>query len=204
MDTEGNFTLDSPAAAEALAYYVSFFEEGLAEPVAEGFAPEQGFVAGTDPMFFSGPWHMQLIADTGGAEIEGKWDLTMQPKKETATSFVGGSNLVVFSNADDSDAAWQFVEYMSQPDVQSSWYQDVGALPAVKGAWESGELASDERLATFGRQLEDAKAPPAISTWEEIATAIDDEIEKAALGEKAPEEAVASMQQAAESIGTGE
>ena len=204
MDDQGNFTLDSPAAVEALEYYVSFFEEGLAEPVAEGFAPEQGFVAGTDPMFFSGPWHMQLIADTGGAEIEGKWDIALQPEKETATSFVGGSNLVVFSSADNPAAAWEFVEYMSEPDVQSRWYSEVGALPAVKSAWETGELASDEKLATFGEQLEDAKAPPAISTWEEIATAIDDEIEKAALGEKSAQEAAASMQQAAESIGTGE
>ncbi len=207
MDDQGNFTLDSPAAVEALEFYASFFKEGLAEPAAEGFAVEQGFVAGTDPMFFSGPWHMALIEDTGGEQIQGKWDIALQPKKDQSgdagTSFVGGSNLVVFNNSDNPDAAWSFVEYMSQPDVQSEWYQQVDALPAVKSAWEAGELASDEKLATFGKQLETAKAPPAIPTWEEIATAIDDEIERAALGQKSAEEAVKAMQQAAESIGTG-
>jgi multiple sugar transport system substrate-binding protein len=125
------------------------------------------------------------------------------PTRDSATSFVGGSNLVVFEDTPNRDAAWAFLDFVSQPDIQSLWYQEVGALPAVQEAWESGELAEDEHLSLFGEQLEDAQAPPSIPTWEEVAAAIDDQIERAAVGGVPPEEAAATMQSNAESIGTG-
>jgi multiple sugar transport system substrate-binding protein len=203
LDDNNEFTLDDPANAEALEYYASFFDEGLTEAQPEGFDITPAFVQGTFPMFFSGPWHMALIEDTGGAEIEGKWTVAPMPQRDSATSFVGGSNLVVSQDTENRDAAWAFVEFLSRPDVQSTWYQEVGALPAVQEAWESGELAEDEHLAMFGEQLNDAKAPPPIPSWEEVAAAIDDQIERAAVGDVPPEDAVATMQTNAESIGTG-
>jgi multiple sugar transport system substrate-binding protein len=203
LDENDEFTLDDPANAEALEYYASFFDEGLTSPQPEGFDITPAFVQGTFPMFFSGPWHMALIEETGGEEIEGNWTVAPMPQRDTATSFVGGSNLVVSQDTENRDAAWAFVEFLSRPDVQSTWYQEVGALPAVQEAWQSGELAEDEHLAMFGEQLEDAQAPPPIPTWEEVAAAIDDQIERAAVGDVPAEEAAATMQSNAESIGTG-
>lgn len=203
VDENNQFNLDDPANVEALEYYASFFDEGLTSAQPEGFDITPAFIQGTYPMFFSGPWHMALIEETGGADFEGMWTVAPMPQRESATSFVGGSNLVVSQDTENRDAAWAFVEFLSRPDVQSAWYQEVGALPAVQEAWESGELAEDEHLALFGQQLEDAQAPPPIPTWEEVASAIDDQIERAAVGGTSAEEAVATMQSNAESIGTG-
>jgi multiple sugar transport system substrate-binding protein len=203
VDDEDQFVLDDPANVEALEYYASFFDEGLTEAQPEGFDITPAFVQGTFPMFFSGPWHLALIEETGGAEIEGKWTVAPMPQRDSATSFVGGSNIVVSRDTDNRDAAWAFVEFVSRPDVQSAWYQEVGALPSVQEAWESGELAEDEHLTIFGEQLEDAQAPPPIPTWEEVAAAIDDQIERAAVGGVSPEDAAGTMQSNAESIGTG-
>jgi multiple sugar transport system substrate-binding protein len=203
VDDDDEFVLDDPANVEALEYYASFFDEGLTEAQPEGFDITPAFVQGTFPMFFSGPWHLALIDETGGAEIEGKWTVAPMPQRDSATSFVGGSNIVVSRDTDNRDAAWAFVEFVSRPDVQSAWYQEVGALPSVQEAWESGELAEDEHLTIFGDQLEDAQAPPPIPTWEEVAAAIDDQIERAAVGGVSPEDAAATMQSNAESIGTG-
>jgi multiple sugar transport system substrate-binding protein len=203
VDDDDEFTLDDPANVEALEYYASFFDEGLTEAQPEGFDITPAFVQGTFPMFFSGPWHLALIEETGGADIEGKWTVAPMPQRDSATSFVGGSNIVVSRDTENRDAAWAFVEFVSRPDVQSAWYQEVGALPSVQEAWESGELAEDEHLTIFGEQLEDAQAPPPIPTWEEVAAAIDDQIERAAVGGVSPEDAAATMQSNAESIGTG-
>jgi multiple sugar transport system substrate-binding protein len=202
LSDDGTFTLDSPEAVEAVDYFASFFTDGVTEPMAEGFDITQGFIQGTYPMFLSGPWHMQLIRDTGGEEFEGNWDLAPLPTNESATAFLGGSDLAVFENTDNPDAAWAFVEYMSRPDVQAQWYEAVAALPAHQEAWQSGDLADDEDLQLFGETLETAKAPPAIPTWAQIEVAIDEEIEQAAIGGKSPEETAAAIQQAAESIGT--
>ncbi|MGH3104070.1 MAG: sugar ABC transporter substrate-binding protein [Gaiellaceae bacterium] len=204
VSADGAFTFDSPEVVEALEYYQSFFKEGLtAESVPEGFDITPAFIQGTHPMFFSGPWHMSLIEETGGADIEGKWAIAKMPVKESGTSFVGGSDLVVFKNSDNKDAAWKFVEYLSTPVVQQKWYTTVSALPSVESAWDSGKLSTDDKLSLFGEQLKDAKTPPTIPRWEQVAAdAINTEMEKAMIGGASAEEAARAMQEKASSIGT--
>ena len=202
LSEDGQFQLDSPEMVEALEYYKSFIDEGLAQGSwPEGFDVTPAFVQGTHPMFFSGPWHMSLIEDAGGAKLEGKWDVAPMPEEDAGTSFVGGSDLVVFRGSDNKEAAWEFVRWLSDPATQAKWYGMVSALPSVQSAWEEGDLASDENLGVFGDQLEDAKHPPPIPKWEEIAAEIDGEIEKVTAGKATPEEAAKSMQEKAEAIG---
>ena len=200
----GEFTLDSPEAIEALTFYDSFFEEGLSpNAVPEGFDITPAFVSGTHPMFISGPWHVGLITDAGGADIEGKWAIAPLPKKESGTSFVGGSNLVVFNDSDNKDAAWAFVEFLTRPDIQVRWYEEATVLPAVEEAWTDEKLAGDENVAIFGEQLKDTRAQPAIPTWNEVASAINEQLERVTAGNTSPEEGARAMQEAAQSIGTG-
>jgi len=203
ISEDGEPSFDTPEVVESLRYYQSFFKDGLtADSVPEGFDITQGFVAGTHPMFFSGPWHMSLIDEQGGADLKGKWDIAPMPKKETGTSFVGGSDLVVFNGSDHKDAAWAFVKYLLRPDVQRKWYETVSDLPAVQSAWDEGKLASDPHLQLFGQQLQDAKSPPPIANWEQIASeAVNAELEKATTGGASAEEAAKAMQQKAQSIG---
>ena len=204
MNEAGEFTLDSPEAIEALTYYDSFFEEGLApSEVPEGTDPTATFVSGTTPMMFSGPWHVGLITEAGGADIEGKWGVSTIPAKDSATSFVGGANLVVYTDCDNKDAAWAFVNFLTRPDIQVQWYEEATVLPAVQEAWSDPKLADDPNVAVFGEQLKDAKTPPAISTWSEIANAMNEQLEKMTVGDATPEEAAHAMQEAATSIGTG-
>jgi multiple sugar transport system substrate-binding protein len=205
VDEEGNFTFDTPEVIDALEYEQSFFEEGLTAPsVAEGFDVTQGFIAGTHPMFFSGPWHMGLIEEQGGADIAGKWAIAPMPEEESRTSFVGGSDLVVFKNSGNKDAAWQFVQYLLDPATQAKWYETVSDLPSVEDAWNRGKLGTDDNLQIFREQLGDAKSPPPISTWEQVAAeVVNTEMEKALTGGTSAEEAAQNMQQKAESIGSG-
>jgi multiple sugar transport system substrate-binding protein len=123
------------------------------------------------------------------------------PKKVTSTSFVGGSNLVVFKDAKNRDAGWKFVEFATRPEVQATWYETVAALPSVKSAWEQGTLKTDENLAIFGEQLNDAQAPPAIATWEEIGEKLNGTLEKVTVGKLSAEDGAEEMQQTADSIG---
>jgi multiple sugar transport system substrate-binding protein len=119
------------------------------------------------------------------------------------TSFIGGGNLAVFKDADNRDAAWKLVQWLSQPDVQTKWYETISDLPAVESSWEDGKLATDEKLAVFGEQLTSGNAPPTTPTWEEVSAVIDRDIEQIVRGEISVDEAVADMQAQATSIGTG-
>ena len=197
------FTIDSPEMVEAVEYYESFFSDGLSPKAIEPGALEQGFIDGSIGSFISGPWHMSILDDQAGEAFREKWGVAHMPVEETGASFVGGSDLAVFKDSENRDAAWKFADYLTQPEVQQKWYEEVSALPAVSSAWDSGALADDEALAVFGAQLEDAQSPPTIATWEEVASAIDSQLEKVVVGGEDPAAAVAAMQQQATSIGTG-
>lgn len=200
---DDGFTIDSPEMVEAVEYYNSYFTDGLSPTSVEPGALEQGFVDGTIGSFISGPWHMSILDEQGGEEFRESWAVARMPVEETGASFVGGSDLAVFEGSENRDAAWKFVDYLTQPEVQQKWYEEVSALPAVSAAWDSGALADDEALAVFGAQLEDAQSPPTLATWEEVASAMDSELEKVVVGGEDPAAAVEAMQQQATSIGTG-
>jgi multiple sugar transport system substrate-binding protein len=198
------FTLDSPELVKALEYYKSFFAAGLAnDALLRPGELEQGFVDGSYGAFFSGPWHIGLLKEQGGPAFTGKWTVSRMPKESAGTSFVGGGNLAVFKDAKNRDAAWKFVQFLSKPETQVKWYEQIGDLPAVKSAWQDQKLSGDPLLKTFGEQLTEAKSPPAIATWEQVAAVIDTEIEKVVKGVSSPADAAKSMQAQATSIGTG-
>lgn len=197
------FTIDTPQMQEALDYYASFFSEGISPTdLAEG-GQDAGFLNGDIGAFISGPWHMGILNDQGGEEFADKWALAPMPQEETGTSFTGGGDLVVFKDSENRDTAWKFVDFLTQDPQQQKLYELVGSLPAVKSTWESGELASDPLLRAFGDQLDDAKSAPAVATWEEVASPLDDAIEQVALGEADSAEALADAESKANGIGFG-
>jgi multiple sugar transport system substrate-binding protein len=56
------------------------------------------FRTGYLPMFISGPWMVELVGKEL-PELAGKWGVAILPGQKTRTSFVGGSNLVVFKES---------------------------------------------------------------------------------------------------------
>jgi len=205
MDASGKFQLNSPAAVEALTYYESFFKAKLTPTsVPAGFDITPAFVAGTNPMFFSGPWHLGLIKTAGGAAFDSKWAIALMPKKVSATSFIGGGNMVVYKDSKNKDLAWKFVQYLTDPTTQLAWYADVTDLPAVQAAWDDPALKGDANVTLFGTQLKDTKAQPATATWSQLATALNGTLEKMTTGGMDPKAAADEMQQEATTIGTGQ
>lgn len=197
------FTIDSPEFVEALTYYQSLFTDGIAPTdLAEG-ALEPGFVDGSIGSFVSGPWHVGILRDTGGEEFMENLALSTLPTSGEPASFIGGANLAVFKDAENRDAAWKFIEWLSQPETQAAWYAEVSALPSVASAWEDPAIADDPYLSVFGEQLESAVAPPAIPTWEQVASVIDTELEKLCKSGADPQEVATAIQEQATAIGTG-
>ncbi|HEU5472288.1 MAG TPA: sugar ABC transporter substrate-binding protein [Actinophytocola sp.] len=201
-DAAKQFTLDSPDFVKALEYYKSFFDAQLTpSALLRPGELEQGFVDGSFGAFFSGPWHMSLIKEQGGPDFTDKWAVARMPKEAAGTSFVGGGNLAVFKDAKNRDAAWKFVQYLTRPEVQVKWYGETGDLPSVRSAWQDQKLSGDPLLKTFGDQLNEAKSPPAIATWEQVATVIDTKLEEVVKGVTTPADAARAMQAEATSIG---
>jgi multiple sugar transport system substrate-binding protein len=196
------YTFDTEQWRQALEFQKTFYDEKLSQatPLQPGEI-ESKFAKGELGSFFSGPWHVGLVKDQGVPDDQ--LGLAVMPKDQTGTSFVGGGNLAVFKDAKNRDGAWKFVQWLSRPEVQQQWYDTSKDLPAAKAAWEGGSLASDPNLEVFSQQLQDAKAPPAVATWEQVASIVDGEAEKVFKGVSSAEEATKAIQSQAASIGLG-
>ena len=200
---DGKFHFDTPEFVEALTYYQSFFTEKLAPTQLPEGTLEPDFVDGSMGSFVSGPWHIGILEEAGGDGFMDGVTLAPMPEGKEKASFIGGSNLAVFKDAKNRDAAWKFVQWLSEPETQAAWYQEVSDLPAVESAWEQGDLANDERLKVFGDQMTTAQAPPAVPTWEQVANVIDTELEKVCKSGEDPAAAAKAIQQQADASGTG-
>ena len=199
-----DYSIVSPQMTEALDYYKSFFDKGYSQTrLLDPGELENGFAKGTYGSFISGPWHIGLVEDAG--LTTDKYAVAPLPGKDSGpgTSFTGGGDLAVFKDAKNRDGAWKLVRWLSEAETQSKWYDTVKDLPAVKSAWQSGDLADDQQLQVFGQQLDSALAPPAVPSWEQVASVIDGDVEKAVKGSVPTADAVADMQKQAKSIGTG-
>ena len=204
LNENDEFTFETPEWKEAFEFYTSFFEEGLAEPVRlEGGEIEQKFISGEVGSFFSGPFHVGLLQEQGGPDFADKFAVAQVPGADTRTSFTGGGNLAVFNDTENRDASWKFVQWLSQPENQTEWYDISTDLPSVQSAFEDPTFADDPYLSVFAEQLGDSKAPPAIPTWAQVSAVIDQELEKVTRGETTVDDALATIQQQAETIGTG-
>jgi len=197
------YTFDTPETIEAVKYWQSYFTDGIADKQPPLNSRYPNFVSGKVPMFISGPWESSGIDALGKAAFKDKYAVMPMPKQKTATSFVGGSDIAVFKASKNRDSAWKFVQWLTDPKIQVKFYALTTDLPSVKSAWTDPSLSSDAKLAVFGKQLEDAKAPPAVATWEQVAAAFDTEMEKVAKSGLDPAAALKTVQSKADSIGTG-
>jgi len=197
------YTFDTPETVAAVKYYQSYFTDKIAAKELPKDSRAPSFVNGSVPMFISGPWEMGGLDKLGGPGFKDKYGVLQMPKAKTATSFVGGSDLAVFKNSKNRDSAWKFVQWLSNPKTQVKFFALSNDLPSVKSAWTDPSLTADPKLAVFGKQLEDAKAPPATATWEQVAAEFDTAMEKVAKSGLDPATALKSVQAKADSIGTG-
>ena len=200
-----SYNFDSPQMLDAVKYYQSYFTDGISDKAAPATpTTEPDFVSGKVPMFISGPWEMSAVEKLGGAGFKNKYAVMQIPAKTQSSSFVGGSDLVVFKKSKNRDTAWKFVQWLSDPKVQVKWYQASTDLPSVASAWTDPSISADPKLAEFGKQLKTAQAPPSFPTWEQAVANFDTQMEKVTKQGADAAAALKSVQQQADSIGSGQ
>ncbi|WP_374945908.1 extracellular solute-binding protein [Agreia sp.] len=204
-DEQSEWTLDSPEMVEALTSYQKLFTDGVADPNAstEAGATESNFVSGNTPMLIGPPQEIGLLNAAGGEGFDSKYAVARIPSAESSTSFVGGSDLVVFNKAKNPEAARLLVKWLTEKETQASFYELTGNLPAVEEAWDDPSISSDAKLAVFRDQLGDAKSPPTNTAWIEVSAGADTVFEQVVKNAVTPEAAAKALQDQAAGIGIG-
>ncbi|SDO73436.1 sugar ABC transporter substrate-binding protein [Halobacillus aidingensis] len=195
---EGDLNFDSPEFKEAIQYYTSYFEEGISQK-QEGKDIVEAFKDGSKPMFFSGPWMINIINDQA-PDLEGKWATAVMPTKETNTSSMGGANLSIFESSDNVEGALEFISYMTDVETQLSWLEESNTLPPRTEAWEDPVMQENPMYATFGEQLENTKPGLQTEQFERIAQELLAHIERITVGGADVEKELEEFNQEAQSL----
>ena len=83
-------------------------------------------------------------------------------------SLAGGASLVINKVGKNKDAAFKWIEFLSERGTQIKFYDLVSSLPSLKEAWEDTSLANDPYMKAFYMQLTRTVPTPKIPEWEQI------------------------------------
>lgn len=184
-----------PGFVRGFDFYLDFFRRGDAPAVAASQVANlyQQFAEGEFAMLVTGPWNVGEMRRRLPDERQDDWTTAPIPAPDGAAwpglSIAGGSSLVIFESSARKDAAWRFIEFLTEPEQQIRFYELSGNLPARRAAWDDPALQADRELAAFRTQLDHTVALPRIPEWERIATAIFEQGDLAARGQFGTEEA---------------
>ena len=169
----GNF--ESPGFTRALTFYAEMFRRGYAPPATSADVSNvwNEFGRGYFTFYISGPWNIGEFERRLPKDLQSSWMTAPLPGPDgPGASIAGGSSLVLFRGARNKTAAWQLIEYLSQPSIQRRFHELTGDLPPRRSAWAEGALADDVYARAFREQLERVKPTPKIPEWERIANEI--------------------------------
>lgn len=202
-----SWELDTPEMIAAAEHTVQPFVEGISALDTPQFLDSQPYlVDGKTGSMVSGPW---VISSLDGTAKQDGWTAehiataVLPAGPDGNTGPLAGGSWGVFSKSANADAAWKTIRFMAQQDTQIAQYQAYGSLPAVVDAWKDPSIADQPLLDAFFTQLSSVKGMPAVTTWTQISTLLGNELEAVARGTETAAEAMAKVQQQADSIGTG-
>ncbi|HAE41107.1 MAG TPA: hypothetical protein DCG57_21105 [Candidatus Riflebacteria bacterium] len=156
---------DEEKMAVAVDFERSMHREGfIGKPHDSGIDYISEFDQGFYEVAVSGPW-MAADLKKNQHRLKSSWGMAVMPANKTATSFIGGSNLVQFKESRHKEIGRKFILFLSRPEIQAEWYEISSDIPASRHAMQTPQLIDDPVMQVFRAQLEDTRLPPSEKEW---------------------------------------
>jgi len=192
--TRGNFL--SPDFRRAFRFYLDMFRKGWAPIASETQISNvwQEFANGYFTFYITGPWNIGEFKRRLPKRVQDDWMTAPMPGPDgPGASVAGGSSLVLFRKSERKAEAWKLVEYLSDPRVQSRFYEITGNLPPRQTAWQAPVFTGNPYAAAFREQLTRVEPAPKVPEWERIAIKMRLTAEQVIHGKKTEEEALEAL-----------
>jgi multiple sugar transport system substrate-binding protein len=153
---------NSPEGVKAIEWYIDRInKDKISVPgvLSNGEKEKRAnFATGNIAMMFEGPWG---IAIQRQLNPNLKYDITTLPKGETTGTMVRGSLNTVTTQAQDKEAAWKFVRWMSGPEGNAIWARCTGSFPARHDVSNQDWFKEKPLFQAFVKQMElpNARSP---------------------------------------------
>jgi multiple sugar transport system substrate-binding protein len=194
FDENNKPAFNSPEGHAALQYMVDGMNNGLYNPASlESTYEEVRRTFSQGESLFSVNWTYQLNLSNDPAEskIVGKSKLAVMPgEAATSATINGGMALSIPSDSKHPDEAWQYITYLSSPEVQKRYAKN--ALPIWISTFTDPEIVAlqPELLEVSAEQYKYIINRPLVPFYSETSKIMSRELQAALTGSKTPEQAL--------------
>lgn len=181
---------DSEAGVRALTLWKDLFVD-MGSP-GLSMTHDAHFAAGHVSMIMDGPWDLPMFKRLDDID----WAIAPLPAGPSEqVTYLAGEHLAVFKQTEHADAAWTFIKWVTQPEIQAFFSAESGYLPVRQSALDlpsyRAHLEDDWALRAFVEQLPLGRARRPIDLYHvEINRHIAEAIENALIGGVEPADAL--------------
>jgi multiple sugar transport system substrate-binding protein len=196
----------SPAAEKAAKFYVGLAKYSPPDYLnSNSYDGRVAFAQGQTAMYMAGSWFAGTL-DSEYPKIHGKWGTAPLPNGPAGCkTTIAGDSLVMFSATKNADAAWLWMEYLSQPKNVATWtYKSKNGteLPPLKQLLNSPDLVKTKPIMKGFAKLMQCGVASTVANpkFPQIETALNDELGKAFYGDQSASQALQNAQDKADQI----
>ena len=204
---DGNtLAFNSPEAQEAADFYVGLRDYAPPDYYnSNSWDGRVAFATGKVAMYMAGSW---LAGELLGSfpQIEGKWATAPLPEGPNGcATTLAGDSLVMFANAENQDAAWLWMDFLSRPENLKEWtygQEFATLLPTTNSLLADPALAEQKPfLQGFADNMQCAVTSNIVQpAWPEVEAELNEDLGAAIYGDKTPDEALADAESKGEEI----
>ncbi len=188
--SQSKVLFDSKAGIEALTLWKNIFDMEKFKNFT--LSHDIGFASGNISMIMDGPWDLPTFRKMKNIDW-GVASLPQGPLKKA--TYIAGEGLTIFRESKHPDAAWKFIKWVVQPEIQAMFSELSGYLPVRKSVLERKDylefLDNDKPMKSFIEQIKIAHQRPSIDKYYlNINQYIAGAIENTLIGDKSPKDAL--------------
>jgi multiple sugar transport system substrate-binding protein len=187
--------VNSPESVAAFTLLTDLYNQGCISPnlLGGGIGTADGHATGLYAMIIDGPWMVDIYKGNY-PDFDVNFALIPTGPDGSTSSVVGGEDLVIFGDTEQSEAAMKWAAFLLSEESQKMM-AEVGVIPTLSSL--IGDDSLPPYFGVFLEQLQTAQARVPHPKWSDMDNAINNAYQRMLGGEQTPQEA---LDQAAEEI----
>ncbi len=181
-DSNTKLTLDSNEAIKTLELWLNIKKD------VENHTPSalEGFLTGQYAMILAGPENIKEVKEAG---ID--YGIAPIPKGTAGSkSYVNGTSMVIFKDSQHPREAYEFITFLTSPEIQTLWTSELGQIPVNKEVFNSIDQTKNQQLKVLIEQTKTAQPRPFLVNYNQINEIYTQNLQQILAGEKTIEQAL--------------
>ncbi|MGI8540347.1 MAG: ABC transporter substrate-binding protein [Rubrobacteraceae bacterium] len=203
-DDATQVTIDSPESVAGLEMARSMVDDEVSQQAVSTYTEEESeaaFLNGNAVFCRNWPYMYGLVGDPEASQIETEQvGVSALPAAEDgeSVSVLGGWNFYVNAAVpqETQDAAWEFIQFMTDPEQQKFRALEGGFLPTLTDLYDDPEILDEVPVIALGGEALQRTVPRPVSpVYSDMSLQMAEQFNAVLNGNASPEEAITTLQE---------